>query len=130
MTTERDDRGVLVTLSGEFDVRCRKALETTLQDCVSSGGSTLIDLSGVTFMDTWCVWELAVHYQLGGGRMILCDPSQDVLVGVAGCELEDWLDFVCMADPKLPHDAAASIYRCSEVKAMKGDCRCVHHTQG
>jgi hypothetical protein len=40
--------------------------------------------------------------------MILCDPSQDVLVGAAACDLEDWLDFACTADPELPPGTAAT----------------------
>jgi anti-anti-sigma factor len=101
-------RRALLTLSGEFDIRRRRALERTLLDCLAWGGSTIVDLSEVTFMDSWCLRELAVHQQLGGGRMILCDPSQDVLVGAVACDLEDWLDFAYTADPELPPGADAS----------------------
>lgn len=107
-------RCALLTLSGEFDIRRRRALERTLLGCLASGGPTVVDLSGVTFMDSWCLRELAVHHQLGGGRMVLCDPSQDILVGVAACDLEGWLDFVYTADPEPPPGtAAASISRWS-----------------
>ncbi len=117
ITTGRDDQCVFVTLCGEFDVRCRKALEDTLRGCLTYGGPTLVDLSGVTFMDSWCVWELAVHYQLGGGRMILCDPSQDVLISVTACDLEEWLDFERVADREPPPgDTAADTPRRSAPK--------------
>ena len=89
-----DDRPVIVKLSGELDVRYRRTLEDTLRDCLASGRPTLVDLSEVTFMDAWCLRELAIHYQLGTGRVALCDPSQEVEVGVAACDLEEWLDFV------------------------------------
>jgi len=109
----RDDRCALITLSGEIDVHCRTILEDTLRGCLAWRGSTLVELSGVTFMDSRCVRELAFHYQLGGGRMVLYDPCGDVLVGVAACGLEDWLDFVHPADPgPLPAEAEASIPHC------------------
>jgi anti-anti-sigma factor len=90
----RDERPVLVELSGEFDVRHQRALEGALRDCLASRRLTLVDLSRVRFMDSVCLRELAVHNLLGGGRVVLCDPSQDVEVGVAACNLEDWLDFI------------------------------------
>ena len=97
-----DDQPVLVKLSGEFDIRYRRTLEHTLRDCLASGRLTLVDLSEVTFMDARCVWELAVYSQLGRGRMVLCNPSQNVEVSVAACDLEDWLDFIYSAELGLP----------------------------
>jgi anti-anti-sigma factor len=94
---ERDGRGdgaVLVRLSGEFDVSCQRVLEDTLGDCLASGRLTFVDLSGVTFMDSRCVRELAVLYRLGEGRMALCDPSWEVELSVVACDLEAWIDFV------------------------------------
>ena len=93
-SAQRDDKAVLVKLSGEFDIRYLRTLENMLRDCLASGMSTLVDLSEVTFMDSRCVWELAVYYQLGRGRIVLCNPSQDVGVSVVAYDLEDWLDFI------------------------------------
>ena len=92
----REDQALLVRLSGEFDVRYHRVLEDTLADCLASGRQTYVDLSGVTFMDSRCVRELVVHYQLGEGRLALCDPSREVGLSVAACDLEEWLDFVYM----------------------------------
>ena len=89
-----DGRSVLVKLSGEFDIRYQKTLEDILSDCLVSGKPTLVDLSKVTFMDSLCVRELAVHYRLGEGRMALCDPSRQAELSVAACDLEGWIDFV------------------------------------
>lgn len=89
-----EDRLVLVKLSGEFDVRYQKPLEDTLSGCLASGRLAFIDLSEVTFMDSRCVRELAIHYQLSEGRVALCDPSQEVELSVAACGLEEWIDFV------------------------------------
>ena len=129
-SAQRDDRPVLVKLSGEFDVRYRRTLKHTLRDCLVSGRPTLVDLSGVMFMDFRCVRELAVHYQLGRGRVVLCDPSQNVEVSVAACDLEDWLDFVYTAGLGHPPGyAAASVSHKAAMKTRKGIRPCVHHTQ-
>lgn len=90
----REDHPILVKLSGEIDVRYQKVLDDTLSDCVASERPTLVDLSGVTFMDSRCIRELAVHYQLGNGRVALCDPSSEAELGVAACDLEEWIDFL------------------------------------
>ena len=90
----REGRPMLVKLSGELDVRYHKFLADTLGDCLASGRLTFIDLSEVRFMDSRCLQELAIHYQLGQERVALCDPSHEVELGVAACDLEDWIDFV------------------------------------
>ena len=91
---------MLVRLSGDFDVRYQGVLEDTLSDCLDSGRPTLVELSGVTFMDSRCVRELAIYYQLGEGRLALYDPSREVELSVAACDLESWIDFIyTAADP-------------------------------
>ena len=89
-----EGRPKLVKLSGEFDVRYQRILEDILSGCLASGRLTFVDLSGVTFMDSRCVRELAVYYQLGRGRVALCDPSWELELSVAACDLEGWIDFV------------------------------------
>jgi anti-anti-sigma factor len=129
-SAQRDDKAVLVKLSGEFDIRYLRTLENMLRDCLASGRSTLVDLSEVTFMDFRCVWELAVYYQLGSGRIVLCNPSQDVGVSVAAYDLEDWLDFVYTTDLSLPPGcAAASISHNAAIKTRKVSRRCISYIQ-
>jgi anti-anti-sigma factor len=126
----RDDRPVMVKLSGELDVRYRRALEGTLRDCLASGRPTLVDLSEVTFMDSRCLRELAIHYQLGTGRVALCDPSQELEVGVAACELEEWLDFVYTTGSGHPRRyAAESVFDKAAINPKKGIRPCAHHTR-
>lgn len=103
----REDQAVLVRLSGEFDARYERILEDTLGDCLASGRQTYVDLSGVTFMDSRCVRELAVHYQFGEGRLTLCDPSRETELSVAACDLEEWIDFVYTS----PHPATSTRQR-------------------
>lgn len=129
-SAQRDDKAVLVKLSGEFDIRYLRTLENMLRDCLASGRSTLVDLSEVTFMDSRCVWELAVYYQLGRGRIVLCNPSQDVGVSVVAYDLEDWLDFVYTTDLSLPPGcAAASISHNAAIKTRKVSRRCISYIQ-
>jgi anti-anti-sigma factor len=129
-SAQRDDKAVLVKLSGEFDIRYLRTLENMLRDCLASGRSTLVDLSEVTFMDSRCVWELAVYYQLGSGRIVLCNPSQNVGVSVAAYDLEDWLDFVYTTDLSLPPGcAAASISHNAAIKTRKVSRRCISYIQ-
>jgi anti-anti-sigma factor len=129
VSAQRDNQPELVKLSGEIDIRCRSVLEDTLRDCLASGRRALVDLSGVTFMDSRCVQELAFHYQLGGGRIVLCDPSQDVEVSVA-CDLEHWLDFLYTAGFRHPPDhVAAGLTHNKAMKTRKGVRPCEHHTR-
>ena len=129
-SAQRDDPPVLVKLSGEFDIQYRRTLNITLRDCLASGRSTLVDLSGVTFMDSRCVWELAVYYQLGRGRIVLCNPSQDVGVSVAAYDLEDWLHFIYTTDLRLPSGcAAASISHNAAIKTRKASRPCISYIQ-
>jgi anti-anti-sigma factor len=129
-SAQRDGPPVLVKLSGEFDIRYLRTLENMLRDCLASGRSTLVDLSEVTFMDSRCVWELAVYYQLGRGRIILCNPSQDVGVSVAAYDLEDWLDFIYTTDFRLsPGCAAADISHNTTIKTRKLSRPCMNYIQ-
>jgi anti-anti-sigma factor len=131
VAAQRDNQPELVKLSGEIDIRCRSVLEDTLRDCLASGRRALVDLSGVTFIDSRCVRELAFHYQLGGERIVLCDPSQDVEVSVAACDLEHWLDFVYTAGFRHPpdHVAAGLTHNTDPMKTRKGVRPCEHHSR-
>ncbi len=71
-------RGVLIELTGEFDVHDLGTLRRTFDDTLSSGLPTYVDLSGVAFLDAACTRELAAQYHLYGlyGRLLaLRDPS-------------------------------------------------------
>jgi len=124
------DRPILVKLFGELDVRYQKTLDSILSDCRALGRPTLVDLSEVTFLDSRCVRELAVHYQVGKGRVALCDPSQEAELSVAACDLEEWIDFVHTTD--LGRSAKP---RCGEHlsqggnESKKGTCSCAHHSR-
>jgi anti-anti-sigma factor len=94
---EQGQRGVLVQLSGEFDLHDLGNLRDAL------GGATgrpvaVVDLSGVTFMDIGATRELAVRAQLHAGRLKLRNPSRAVRASVAACGFESWFDFCAGGD--------------------------------
>ncbi len=126
---EREDGAVLVKLSGEFDVRYEKVLEDTLSDCLASGRPAFVDLSEVTFMDSRCVRDLAISYQLGEGRVALCDPSWEVELSVAASDLEEWMDFVYTTPADPPGYAAPGVFHEAAIRQEKGTRPCVHHTR-
>jgi anti-anti-sigma factor len=125
----RDDGAVLVKLSGEFDVRYEKVLEDTLSDCLASGRPAFVDLSEVTFMDSRCVRDLAISYQLGEGRVALCDPSREVELSVAASDLEEWMDFVYMIPGDPRGHATPRVFHEAAIRPEKGICPCAHHTR-
>jgi anti-anti-sigma factor len=92
---ERDARGgILIKLRGEWDIRGSGILRQTLGSVLGGGLPAFVDLSGVTFMDSRCIEELAVHYQMHRDEMVPCNPSPQVELGVAACGLEEWICFV------------------------------------
>jgi anti-anti-sigma factor len=116
----REDQGVFVRLSGEFDVLYRRILADTLSDCLASGRPTFVDLSEVSFMDSRCVRELVICYQLGGGRVALCDPSWEMELSVAACDLEQWIDFVYTTPGDPSGYAAPGVLHEAAVRQEKG----------
>lgn len=52
ITVEERDTFVLVRLSGEFDLAAVEAIETTLLPLEARFGTVILDLRGVTFLDS------------------------------------------------------------------------------
>lgn len=78
--------GVLVELSGEFDIHDLDALRKVLSVASSSAWSTYVDLSGVTFLDARCARELAVRSRFRD-PLILRDPSWQAKASLKTCGL-------------------------------------------
>ncbi len=85
--------GIFVELLGEFDVGTRRILGRTLSSLASWGQPVYVDLSGVTFMDSSCLWEIAVQHRRHRDHLALCNPSPQVELSVAACDLEGWIAF-------------------------------------
>ena len=91
--------GVLVELSGEFDVSCWKAFRYALRRATSFGQPIFLDLSGVTFMDSLHIRELAIWATMGAAPLRLCRPSWQVERSVTACDLEDGIVILPDDDP-------------------------------
>ena len=89
--------GTLVELAGEFDVSCLEAFEHALTRASGLRKPVFVDLAGVTFMDAMCMRELAEA--TGTGRLALCRPSWQVMLGLAACGLEESVVIVPDDDP-------------------------------
>lgn len=90
---ELDGRSVVIALAGEFDVGEAASLRRVFDVALDSGLPVLVDLSGVTFMDSPGVQELAAQSQLHPDRLALLNPSWQVKLSVAACNLEGWVRF-------------------------------------
>ena len=87
--SDLDNRGILVELSGEFDVRDLEPLRRTLEGVSNSGLPTYVDLSGVTFLDVRCTRELAVRFDVYGRRLVLRNLSWQAEASFRACGFLD-----------------------------------------
>lgn len=90
---EWGEEGVLVELRGEFDQYNLEDLRETLGDVVALRCPTLVDLSGVTFLDIGATRELTIRSQLYAHHLTLLNPSWQVRASVAACGFAALLDF-------------------------------------
>ena len=81
----------MVELSGEFDLQDLDVLRDGPNEAALR--NSVVDLSGVTFMDLQATRELAVHHQFHSGSLSFRHPSQAVLASIAACGYEPWFDF-------------------------------------
>ena len=80
MTVERDERGARLTLRGELDLATAAQLEQAL---ARAGDDVLLDLRGLTFMDSTGVRVLLEAAEGGpAGLRIVLPPSGDVRVTI------------------------------------------------
>ena len=80
---------ISIELSGEFDMRDLEHLRNCLDDALSSGLATCVNLSGVSFLDLRCAQELAIRARLLGSRLQLRNPSWQVEASFRACGFED-----------------------------------------
>ncbi len=90
---EPDRTGILVELFGEFDIETKRALRETVISVARWGRPVFLDLSRITFLDSACLRELAAQHKLHASHLALCDPSYEVKLSVAACNLEGCIDF-------------------------------------
>ncbi|CAL9635238.1 hypothetical protein SUDANB60_06176 [Streptomyces sp. enrichment culture] len=71
----------LITVQGTLDLHTARQLADTLQSLLADGHSVLLDLSGVTFLDSSGLTCLIAAYRTArttGARLALVAPSQPV----------------------------------------------------
>lgn len=81
----------MVELSGEFDLQNLNTLRDELKEAAAR--NSVVDLSGVTFMDLQATRELAVQLQFHSGSLSFRCPSRAVLASIAACGYEPWFGF-------------------------------------
>ncbi|BCJ50839.1 hypothetical protein Asp14428_23140 [Actinoplanes sp. NBRC 14428] len=80
-TTSAADGTVIVALSGECDLEGRDRLTAVLHDAVATATPVVVDLAGVTFIDSSGIHGLVVAHhaaQRAGSRLHLVNASGPV----------------------------------------------------
>ena len=86
-------KGVTIELRGEFDLYAVGELRETFGNILSLRKPTVVDLSGIAFLDIQCSRELAIVSQLYAHHLILIDPSWHVRASVRACGLTEQVHF-------------------------------------
>jgi anti-anti-sigma regulatory factor len=85
----RDEGDVLVELRGEFDQHNLEDLRATLRSVVTLRLPTLVNLSGVTFLDVATTRELGIHSRLYAHHLTLSEPSWQARASMVACGFEE-----------------------------------------
>ena len=90
---EWGEGGVLVELRGEFDGHNLEDLRRVLDSVLALRRPTMVDLSGVTFLDVRVTRELTIRSRLYAHHLTFRNPSPQVRASVVICGFEEWFDF-------------------------------------
>ncbi len=82
--------GILVELWGEFDLFSLTRLREALNRVASLQRPTVVDLSGITFLDLLSARELAIRSQLCSPYLTFNNPSPEVTASARAFGLENW----------------------------------------
>ena len=85
--------GILVELWGEFDLFSLAKLREALDRVASLQRPTLIDLSGITFLDLLSARELATRSRLYSCSLTFGNPSPEAAASARASGLEGWVRF-------------------------------------
>ena len=83
--------GVVVELWGEFDLFSLRDLREALSDILTLRRPTLVDLSGVTFLDLQSARELAIRSLLYAQHLSFANPLAGALASIKALGLEGWI---------------------------------------
>lgn len=99
----RDDGAVtMVRLQGEFDLFTLDDLKDVLARVPGLDRPTLVDLSGITFLDLASARELVARSQLHARQVTLSNPSRWVLASLEAFGMGGWIHFHPGADREEP----------------------------
>ena len=94
--------GILVELWREFDLFSLARLREALNHVASLRRSTLVDLSGITFLDLLSARELAIRSQLYSHFLTFGTPSPEVTASTRAFGLEGWVRSEARGDRREP----------------------------
>jgi anti-anti-sigma regulatory factor len=83
--------GMVVELCGEFDIFSLRDLREALNEVSTLRRLTLVDLSGVAFLDLQSVREFAVRSLLYPGQFSFGNLSPEALTSIKALGLEGWV---------------------------------------
>jgi anti-anti-sigma factor len=92
----------MVELRGELDLFSLDDLRKTLNRGLDSVKPTLVDLSGITFLDLESARELAVRSQLYARRLSLRNPSPQVEASIEAFGMREWIRLHPASDREEP----------------------------
>lgn len=109
------EAGVAVELWGEFDAFSLTDLSVVLAEVSRLRGPTLVDLSGVTFLDLQSARELAIRSLHYVQNLSFGNPSAEALASIRAFGLEGWIRFV----PDTGRDAPSIFSEVSEISGYR-----------
>ena len=83
--------GMVVELWGEFDIFSLLDLREALGKVSKLRRPTLVDLSGITFLDLQSAREFAVRSLLYARHLSFTNPSAEALASIKALGLEGWI---------------------------------------
>ncbi len=92
--------GMVVELWGEFDLFSLRNLREALNEVSTLRRPTVVDLSGITFLDLQSAREFAVRSLLYAQYLTFGNPSAEALASIKALGLEGWLRI----EPYAGHD--------------------------
>lgn len=97
VTEESAGRSIVVTLSGEIDVAAAPTVRERLEQAASRDGTLIVDLTGVSFIDSTALGVLiGIHKQRAGAdagmRLVVSEPRILKVFEITG--LTDLFDIV------------------------------------
>lgn len=82
-----------VGMWGEFDAFSLPTLREVLDEVCAFGGPTVVDLSGITFLDLQSTRELVVRSLIQTHQLIFQNPSPNVIASIRALGMDDGIRF-------------------------------------